>query len=136
MILTGLSAAYLALRQGKPPVLWATIACILTAYAPAVLIVLFLIGFTLKKPPSLRKKKNKDSIVTLNVTPTEDLSSKKEHTNSIWYFLDEKRHTVGPMSFSVLHQKWKDGKIFQETLLWNESLKTWTSFKDLFPKGN
>jgi hypothetical protein len=138
MILTGMAAAYLAKKQGKPPLLWAGLACVLTAYAPSILIVLFLVGLTLKKgkTPQSKKRQFGDDVVTLNVTPTEDLSSKKEHVNTIWYFLDDKRNTVGPMSFSVLHQKWKDGKVFKETLLWNESLKGWKTFKDLFPKAS
>ena len=139
-LLAGTAAAFLAKKQGKSPQVWFAIAAVLAWAFPALLLIFLLINLNLiKKAPSRGKnpqaKRSSDGIVTLDIDPTEDLSSNKEHTSRIWYFLDDEKNTVGPMSFTVLHQKWKDGKILKETLLWNESLKGWKSFKELFPQA-
>lgn len=70
---------------------------------------------------------------TINVSPYADLSPDPISIQKLWYYLTNEGQTIGPMSFQVFYQSWKEGKIAKETYVWNETLTEWTYFKEIFP---
>ncbi|MBM3191285.1 MAG: DUF4339 domain-containing protein [Chlamydiae bacterium] len=69
-------------------------------------------------------------------TPAEQLPPEKPTilppmTNRLWYFLDNQDNPVGPMSFSALKNKYTQGYLSKDSLVWNEELEKWTPLSDL-----
>ena len=137
-LLSGALAATVAIFLKKNPVSWFIGGALVVFVAPGVIIAALFVALILrlkrKKAPKTNNKAQED-VVTLNVSPEQTLSSAKEHIQKIWYFLDEKRNTIGPISFSMLQQKWREGQVLKETLLWNESLGAWKPLRELFPNA-
>ncbi len=52
-----------------------------------------------------------------------------EHSEKMWYFLDAEKIQFGPMSIHALGQAWQEGKVGQETYVWNENMENWQRFK-------
>lgn len=49
----------------------------------------------------------------------------------LWYYLDEERAQLGPMSFQALTQAVHQGLVTPSTYLWNEELDQWTTLGEL-----
>jgi hypothetical protein len=130
-IMAGLVCSCVAKKQNKNPYIWFGVGCL----APICGVLFLLLIPMFKKYFRSKTHKKQDRVVTLEVTPICELNPEAGSLNKLWYFLDAENITVGPMSFPVFKQKWKEGKILPTTLIWNETLTSWQSFQDIFPKA-
>lgn len=53
------------------------------------------------------------------------------HAEKLWYFLDEQMTQFGPMSFNGLKRAWNEGKVRDQTYVWNEEMKNWKKFQEV-----
>jgi hypothetical protein len=54
-----------------------------------------------------------------------------DHVGKLWYFLDDGKTQFGPMSFDALSNAWKEGKVREQTFVWNESMENWRRFQEV-----
>ena len=116
-IFIGGISAYLAKKQGRNPIPWFCIGAFSPICSLLLLFALPIAGYFLKKkllkPMKRGKPQDKDSgTVTIDIPPFPGLQVPKEATKKLWYFLDKDNQTMGPMSFALLYQKWKEGQVF------------------------
>ncbi|MFA6118548.1 MAG: DUF4339 domain-containing protein [Parachlamydiales bacterium] len=55
---------------------------------------------------------------------------------NFWYFLNEDKKQVGPISLNKLIDDYKNAKIFDETLVWNETMDNWENLKNISSISN
>lgn len=54
-----------------------------------------------------------------------------DHVGKLWYFIDEEKQQLGPMSFDALGKAWQEGKVREQTYVWNEAMENWQTFQDV-----
>lgn len=136
----GLTGAYYAKRMKKNPYIWFAIGCLCKTYA---LIFIFLLPALKSLSLYLLRKKifkalkssssTEDHSTTIDIPPHAELSIDPIAAEKLWYYLSIDSQTIGPMSFQAFYRSWKEGKISQETYVWNETLADWTPFSKVFP---
>lgn len=117
-IATGLITAYLAIRRGRRPVFWFFIGFFFD--------LLGLIAFFFVPTP-----KKKLIPVPLTGTKTVPEPYLFGPADKFWYYLDESREQVGPMSHSGITNAWKGGKLSPATFIWHEDLPEWKPLEEL-----
>jgi len=50
---------------------------------------------------------------------------------NFWYYIDETKKQIGPMSLKALFDKYKFGNISETTYVWNDTLKDWKELKEI-----
>ena len=114
----GALASYLAHKRGKNPYFWFVMGFLMGLTG---IFFLFLAS---------RKKVSAEKAVAPSLPPDRMLFK-------FWYYLDSNNSQLGPVSSLFLHSLWKEGKVEDETYVWNEDLKDWVRFKEIisiFPK--
>ena len=66
---------------------------------------------------------NKKGGKIVNPSPSNELV--KEWSSREWYYVDDKRRALGPISISKLQELFEDDSISKETLVWYEGLGNW-----------
>jgi|GEM_PF-2203238 len=132
----GLTGAFYAKRLKKNPYTWFFIGMVCKAYTLLLIFLPLALSrvsvYLLKKRYS--KKINsplKEDITTIDAFTSYDLNVSAEATTKFWYFLEENKKTVGPMSFVAFYKDWKSGKISSDAYAWNESFSDWVQIKEL-----
>lgn len=110
--LFGLLAAHFANKRGRNPYPWFFIGFFLGVIG---LILLFVL-------PKIEKKEEKKPIKPLTPPPLPE---------TLWYYLDSEHKQHGPVSQTWLTREISEGRLNENTLVWNESIKNWTKVKDL-----
>lgn len=119
--------AFYAKQRGRDPLNWFFIGIFLGVIG---LILLFILP--VKKAPELAPQVDTLPVPTEEpVFPQNDfLSSSKPPL--FWYYLDPENKQFGPMSFEGLQTAWKDGKVIDQTYIWNEEMSNWKHFGEVF----
>ncbi len=111
----GLYLARKAVRIGKNRNFWFLIGFFFGIYG--------VIAFWISKR-NLKKQPQKPS----SPKPVEPLI---RYSEAFWYYLDEAKATIGPMSHSRINQLFQEGILHAKTLVWNEELENWKSLEEL-----
>lgn len=120
-ILLALSCAHLARRRGRNPTTWFAAGAFFGVFALALLALL----------PT--RKTNKHEQNTSSAPAQLPLLSTlhPSHTGKLWYFLNEDRTQCGPMSLDALSREWKEGRVKEQTYVWNEEMEQWQRFQEV-----
>jgi hypothetical protein len=113
----GLTASHFAKKQNKNPYIWFFIGAF---FGVLGLLALFLL-------PKINKRvspSEKQSIKRL-VTDTNIFFLNKSRESKLWYYVDNNKQQQGPVSFSLLKNKWNNGIINKSTYVWNDEMKDW-----------
>ncbi len=130
-LLMGWLTSYLAKKRGREAVEWFLIGM---AFGLLGLLILYLL-------PVLPPKENKE----LPLAPSVEAASSKEIPLSArekrmtlseagrreWYYLDQNKHQVGPLSFDALKKLWIDRKVGPLTYIWTDSLPDWRRISEM-----
>ncbi len=109
----GSICAYLAKKNGKPPLIWFFTGLILGIFG----VILFYI---------LPKNSPQPKKAAPRPRPRSDAWLK------MWYYLDPKNNQQkGPIEFPDLADNWKKKILKDETLIWGEGMKEWKQLSDL-----
>ena len=124
MILSSLLIAWgcshLAKKRGRNPINWFIAGLFFGILAPIVL-------FLLPPPKKQAALPQQDPLV-----PQSPLTIlQPDHIGKLWYFIDEEKQQLGPMSFDALGKAWQDGKVREKTYVWNEAMENWGRFQDV-----
>jgi len=124
LVTIGAISAFLAKKRGKNPVLWFFLGMLFGVFG------IFFLFF--QRPPSnshpyQNNSRNTDPN-TLDITPKLASLAKKD----FWYYLDDKKNQVGPLSQEKLVENYKKGEIKDNTYVWNDTLEDWKRIEDLF----
>jgi len=130
-LLTGFLSAYCAYRQKRSAFFWFFIGYFFNIWALAALALLPWLRKRMRVTQTNQDRSN--SVHTLEVVPSFSLQIPPEAEKTLWYFLDQERQTIGPMSFRAFYDTWKKGKILTTTLVWNETFTEWKPFHEAFP---
>lgn len=110
---------YFAKKRGRNPITWLIAGLIFGLFAP---IALFLL-------PSRKKALATQAPIPLKLPQLNILQP--DHAGKLWYFLDEEKTQFGPMSFDALSKAWTEGKVREQTFVWNEAMENWSQFQDV-----
>ncbi len=118
IVAVGFVGAYVAKKRKLNPFFWFAVCFMLglTALLGFIFLPFFLKKWKKKSPPV------KEPAISL-AFPLE----------SLWYYLEEDDTQNGPMSFLKLQQMMQEGKIQENTYIWNENFSHWKLWKDVFP---
>jgi hypothetical protein len=93
------------------------------------LLLLFILPPITKGEESSHKKEEKEigspSPVASNERPKEYFPAGE------WFFLDQAKTICGPISAQMLKDAWKEGRLFSESWVWNESIGDWKKIAQL-----
>ncbi len=120
-LILGWGCSHLAKQRGRSPLNWFIAGLFFGIFA---LIVLFIL------PIRRRSEASHPELLPSQKTPKLALLS-PSHEEKLWYFLDEQKSQIGPMSFDALSKAWIEGKIRENTYVWNESMDNWQQFQEV-----
>lgn len=115
--LWALGCGYYANKRGHNPTNWFVAGLLFGILA---LIVLFL----------LPARKKKEMVQSEPILPILTILQ-PDHIGKLWYFIDEEKKQLGPMSFDALGKAWQEGKVREKTYVWNEAMENWREFQDV-----
>ena len=117
-LVMGFSCAHFARRRGRNHKTWFIIGLLFGIFG---LIALFL--FPIRKPQPLGEQAP---------APMPKLAAiSSDHSDKLWYFLDEQKAQFGPMSIDALSREWREGKVGEQTYVWNETMENWARVQDV-----
>jgi hypothetical protein len=118
-LMLGWGCSHLARQRGRSPLHWLIAGALFGIFA---LIALFLLPV---------RKRNATSVpVPVQIIPKLAVLS-PSHQEKFWYFLDAQSTQFGPMSFDALSRAWNEGKVGENTYVWNESMDNWQRFQEV-----
>jgi hypothetical protein len=110
----------LAATRGRNPTIWFIAGLFFGLFALLLLLVL----------PSRRRK-----VILANQKPPVSQPTlallDTNHIGKLWYFLDSEKQQFGPMSFDALSRAWREGKVGEQTYVWNEEMENWQRFQEV-----
>ena len=119
-IFLGYGCSQIARRQGRNPTIWFILGVLFGLLALIVIALL---------PASKQKR------AETQTTPEPKLVSLKtlieSHTGKLWYYLGSDQTQFGPMSLDALSREWREGKVSEKTLVWNEELTEWKQVTEI-----
>ncbi len=118
-LILGLACGHYAKRRGRGPIPWLVMGGLFGIFA---LIALFIL-------PNLKKQKTSKKPTV--VEPTKLTATFPLHAEKLWYYLDDEKKQMGPMSFSGLSKAWDEGVVREVTLVWNEGMQNWQHLKEV-----
>ena len=118
-LLLAWSCSYHAKRRGRNPNIWFAAGALFGLFA---LVWLFILPVKKTARAAAPAQPIASSLPPL-------LPIALEHNEKLWYFLDEEKKQFGPMSLNALGQAWQEGKVKQETYVWNEMMQDWERFR-------
>jgi hypothetical protein len=116
-LLIAWACAHHAKRRGRNPMVWLAAGAFFGLFA---LIALFLM------PPKSLAKQHSPTPQAPTLPPLSPISS--DHEDKLWYFLDDQKNQLGPMSLAALSEAWRNGKVQEQTYVWNETMENWERF--------
>ena len=116
--ITGLISAYFAYRRHRSPLFWFLIGFFFG--------LLGVIAFFLA--PSSKKKRVPSHLEQPNPVPQPYLFGPSD---KFWYYLNEAREQIGPLSHHGITNAWKEGKLSSATFIWHEELSEWKPLQEL-----
>jgi hypothetical protein len=111
--------SHFAKKRGRNPTNWFIAGLFFGIFA---LIVLFLMP--IRKPEAQVSPEAQLALPPLTIL-------QPDHIGKLWYFIDEEKKQLGPMSFDALSKAWTEGKVREKTFVWNESMENWRQFQDV-----
>jgi len=112
----GLACSKIARRKNRNSSIWFFLG--LSFGIIALIIVYFL------KPIKIIAKKNQNPLSQTSLSPV-------FKDNNYWYYLDNERKQIGPMSLKRLFDNYLMGKISDTTFVWNDTMETWKKLKEV-----
>jgi hypothetical protein len=125
-LLIGALTAYVAHnKRGRRPIPWFFLGFFFG------LLALLTVFFLPKKEPlqQLLLKGNINHPLPL-ITPVIETET-HPMTKELWYFLDENRSQIGPLSFHGLKNKYIEGKVLPSSYVWNAQMDDWKRLEAL-----
>jgi hypothetical protein len=113
--------SHLARQRGRSPLNWFIAGVFFGIFA---LILLFIL-------PIRRRSEASRSEIPVSQKISKPTALSPSHEEKLWYFLDENKIQVGPMSFDALSKAWNEGKIQENTYVWNDLLDNWQRFQEV-----
>jgi hypothetical protein len=114
--------SHLAKQRGRNPLNWFIAGLVFGIFA---LIVLFFL-------PIQRRREEASHSQTIPPQKNPKLAVlTPSYEEKLWYFLDEQKSQIGPMSFNALSKAWAEGKIGENTYVWNELMENWQQLQDV-----
>jgi hypothetical protein len=115
------SCSHYAKQRGRNPVIW--------FFAGALFGILALITLFILPPRKAINKQVSDEPTAPKAPLLTTISPL--HVDKIWYYLDQQKKQLGPMSFDALNKAWNEGVVGEQTFVWNEAMENWQYFKDV-----
>jgi hypothetical protein len=120
-LILGWGCSHLAKHRNRSPGRWFVAGLFFGILA---LIILFIL-------PIRRRNEVFDSEKSPSQKVPKLTALSQSHQEKLWYFLDEKKTQIGPMSFDALSKAWKEGKVQEHTYVWNEAMDNWQQFQEV-----
>ena len=117
----GLGCSHFARQRGRKPLNWFIAGLFFGIFA---LIALFILPVRKRSKTSVSENLLSQKIPKLTILSP-------SHEEKLWYFLDEQKTQIGPMSFDALSKAWNEGKVQEHTYVWNESMDNWQRFQEV-----
>jgi hypothetical protein len=117
-LMLGWGCGQVARQRGRNPLHWMIAGALFGILA---LIALFLLPARKRNPAPAPVQKAAPKLTILSPS----------HQEKLWYFLDEQSTQLGPMSFDALSKAWNEGKVNENTYVWNESMENWQKFQEV-----
>ena len=121
-LLFGGLCAYIAAKRQRRALLWLFLGFLGGVFTLLVVLLLPTPKESLLDDP-LSNWINKKGGKIVNPSPSNELV--KEWSSREWYYVDDKRRALGPISISKLQELFEDDSISKETLVWYECLGNW-----------
>jgi hypothetical protein len=115
---TGLISAYLSFKRGRNPFIWFFVGFF---FGMLGTIALF---FT----PKIGKKEETMQASPIKLDPQPYLYGP---VGKFWYYVNEAREQIGPLSYEAISEEWKSGKLANKTLVWHEDMTEWEPLEQL-----
>jgi hypothetical protein len=115
-LIIGVISSFFANRNGRNPYLWFTLGVLFGIWS---FIILFFLGY---------QERRKASKTFPTLTSSSKISIIKD--SKFWYYLNNDKKEIGPMSSSMLQNLYQSGKVTNSTYIWNEDFKDWKYLKD------
>ena len=113
--------SHYAKKKGRNPTTWFFLGILFGIFS---LITLFIL-------PAIKPKGEPLSEEPAAPKPPELTLLFPLQAEKFWYYLDEEKKQLGPMSFSALSKAWKEGIVREVTFVWYEEMENWKHFKDV-----
>lgn len=130
-VVFGAACAYFAKKQKRNVYLWFFIGLLLGIFGLLLLLMLPTIEKFLKKDEKKKEASKEACDIESAKEQTDTLHVDPSYADTLWYYLDESKAQVGPMSFNALERNWHEGKINDSTYVWNEKLTDWKIFSEV-----
>lgn len=127
-LFNGSLCAYIASRRGRHVIGWFLIGLFFG------LIGLVVLALMPKKTPSNVAAVALNSTASLpSAESTIAIESAKEDVteSASWYYIDNEKKTIGPLSLAKLKEHLTTGILKQESYVWNESMSDWKKVQDI-----
>lgn len=126
-ILVGIVSAYIAFKKNRNYLAWFFGGMFLGLIGIIVLLILPPLEITSNANRDLLEKR---ALSELKENPS-IFQDKVLIDGETWYYLDENRKNVGPMSFEQLVEQVKKRPNKEETWIWNKGMPGWKRAKEL-----
>jgi hypothetical protein len=117
-LMIAIATSQCAIQRGRNPRVWFISALFFGVFA---LIALFLIPRAKRRAIAPPAQAMPPTLTAL--TPSQ--------ADKLWYYLDEDKKQLGPMSFIALGKNFHEGKLQDHTYVWNEEMEQWMRFNDV-----
>jgi len=117
----GAATAYFANQRGRDPLAWFMLGMLLGFFGLLLLFVM---------PPLAREDEPPQEAEYALLRP-EKAPENHAYLLKDWYYYDEEKKQQGPIRFDELKALWENGKINEETFVWEEGLPDWKQVLDL-----
>jgi len=116
VVFWGWACSYFAQQRGRNPYGWFFLGFF---FGPFPLVALLLMPDLKKSPPPPTE------------IPEVHVSHHSPFNNFDWYYLDENRETVGPVTFTTLQELWSEQKVNEQSYVWNDTMENWKKVSEV-----
>jgi len=118
-LICAINSSKLAYKKNRDSQLWFMLGLLFG-------IIALIIIYFLKPLKSLKKNTQK-----ISIKPLIEHLAVLNTDNNYWYYLDNTRKQVGPMSLKKLYDFYLKQKISNHTYVWNDTMNNWKKLKEI-----
>lgn len=130
-LLTGAATGHFAKQRGRDPVIWFLIGIFLGLLGLLLLFIMPVVSDAEQKESMEGASQSSSSLFEESFHEEEPAKLKHDFLIKDWFYLDETRKQLGPVSFDIIKGAWKEGKIGPSTFLWSEGMENWKKLENL-----
>lgn len=121
-LLLGFATAHFAKQRGRDPIVWF---CIGTFFGILGLLFLFILS------PLKSEEETPGETAEIFEGPPSTQLPHHDYAIKDWYYYDDNKERIGPISFEKLKTLWASAAIRMDSYLWSEGMDDWKMLKDI-----